>query len=285
MSLTNQHLKAIEIATSKFMDQPSIKDLCSANVLDQSLALQSLLQDSRDVNAERPVKTFHDWGVLDKALCNFERMLRAFGWTEGVPSEAREVIIDTFFVKTVMLARDMFQTKLGGSGNATDVAIMEYCAGIFDEGMKREIKQSSKWKPWCEELSDLAYGVIVFESTSEEISDKCFSLNSMNKEEAKEFEILKDNPRDHLLKAYEEVLQRYNWLDFARKEDPLDEAGPDSVKPEGSSSGGSARTGSTSRRPSIASGSEPPLSIETQIPSMHIVSNKQSETSHQGPQV
>lgn len=209
-------------------------------------------------------------------------MSKASDHAEAVPSDAREVIIDTFFVQTVILARDIFQTSMGGAPSAIDVAIMNRCAGIFDEGMKREIKQSSEWKTWCAELSELAYGIIVFESMSEGASDECFSLNTTNKEEVSEFKGLKENPRGHLLKAYEEVLQRYNWLDFARKADPLDEADLNSVKPESGSSERSSPTSSTSRRSSIASGKEVSLSIQSQNSSPGTVSNEQNEISHQG---
>lgn len=136
----------------------------------------------------------------------------------------------------------------------------------------------------------MAHGIIVCESMSKGALDECFSLNTMSEEDAQEYEVLKDDPRGHLLEAHEEVLQRHKWEDFARKEDPFDEADsdsvkPDSVEPEGGSLEGSAPTSSTSRRPSIVSRSERPLSIQTQNRSMHTVSIEQSDISHQGPQV
>jgi hypothetical protein len=285
MSLTNTQLKAVQDATVDFMNQQFTENLWSPDVCSQTDALFYLLQDmmhTNHTNAERPLETAQN-SVLDNALGNYKRMSKASAHTEAVPSDAREVIIDTFFVQTVILARDIFQTSMGRAPSGIDVAIMNRCAGIFDEGMKREIKQSSEWKTWCEELSEMAHGIIVYESMSEGASDECFSLNTMSAEDAQEYEVLKDDPRGHLLKAHEEVLQRHKWEDFARKEGPLDEADPAPVAPEVSTSRRSSSASSASTCSSIASGSEPPSSMQIQNPSMHTV--EQSNDSHQGPQV
>jgi hypothetical protein len=282
MSLTNTQLKSVEDATVYFMSQKFIGNLCATDVCSQTEALFYLLQDMMNTNAQRPLESAPN-NVLGKALDNCKWMSKASDRAEAVPSDAREVIIDTFFVQTVILARDIFQTSMGGAPSGIDVVIMNRCAGIFDEGMKREIKQSSEWKTWCAELSELAYGIIVFESMSKGASDECFSLNTMSEEEAQEYEVLKDDPRGHLLEAHEKVLQRHKWEDFARKEDPLDEADPAPVAPEVSTSRRSSSASSASTWPSIASGSEPPFSMQIQNPSMHTV--EQSNDSHQGPQV
>lgn len=143
MSLTNTQLKFVEDATVYFMDQQFIGNLCSPDVCSQTEVLIYLLQDMMNTNAQRLLETAQN-NVLDKALDNCKRMSKASSdRTEAVPSDAQEVIIDTFFVKTVILARDIFQTSMGGAPSGIDVAIMKGCAGIFDEGMKREIKQSS----------------------------------------------------------------------------------------------------------------------------------------------
>lgn len=284
MSLTKTQLKFVQDLIAQFIDEEIQAQKGRVHYYEdiayQRSNLGSMAHDMMDVNKQGTQLKDASNG-LKRVLTWFQQIWTAWELGEGsVTSDAEEVIIDTWFIKNVLLARDIFQARLGRDSHGDDEKLIDCCADVFEEGMKRDVKGSSEWILWCEEFSTLARGITACESTSEGALDECFSL-TMSEEDAQEYKVLKDHPRDHLLEAYEEVLQRYDWKDFVRKEEPLDEADPDSVKPEGGSSRGSARTSSTC----IGSGSEPSLSIETQNPSKHTVSIEQSNISHQGPQV
>ncbi|KAG7528785.1 hypothetical protein FFLO_05926 [Filobasidium floriforme] len=154
-----------------------------------------------------------------------------------MPDQIERLIIDTWFTKQIILARDIFLATLRDDRGDSDEK--GNCAYIFEQGKERR----SLWRLciWCMDMHQWARCLLDFDSNRRDIpNDKAEILGELLKyteEYSREDGTVEQNLRGNLLDECETAFKRYGWKDFTRQEQPFAETPAEtSINTEGASS-------------------------------------------------
>lgn len=223
-------LDAVENCVVMLVDESSNKSL--TNKASRSSHLEQVSLVMRNINEGVPWAPDVDLAqIIDKV-----RRKWASAGRGDMPDQIERLIVDTWFTKQIILARDIFLATLRSDRSDSDEK--GNCDYIFEQGKERR----SLWRlcTWCMDMHQWARCLLDFDFSRRDIpDDKAEILGELLKhteEYSREDGTVEQNLRGNLLDECETAFKRYDWKDFTRREQLFAEVPAEtSINTEGAS--------------------------------------------------
>jgi hypothetical protein len=199
MGLSMEVLKVVKAVTVEVLDQRgSSRTTAGSAELEPPARLELVRDDMKNVEGESVTYRSLPGGRTSDLYQTLEEVAKRLPRTPaGLPDEARKVVIDTWFIKTIIWVSDIFYQRVT-DGPPLQKLEKKLFVDIFEEGVDRGVP--GIFSEWCDELHRLAC---------------CFSNMDLatDTEDAKEF----------IVPLAVKAFRQYGWIHFTRQEETFQE--------------------------------------------------------------